>query len=163
MEIRYINSNDDLLEISGIYEKSWKFAYKGIIPQDYLDGIPTGHWAKSLNNNGMNNLLLIENSQIIGTACFGKSRWKKYSDYGEIVSIYFLPDYISKGYGKILLNKCVDELNKLGFHKILLWVLEDNHKARKFYEKNEFICSEEYLNDSIGGKELREVMYVLCR
>ena len=161
MEIRYINANDDPFEISSIYEKSWKFAYKGIIPQEYLNGIPSGHWANSLNKDGMNNLLLIENGQKIGTACFCKSRWEKYSDYGEIVSIYFLPDYFGKGYGKDLLNKCVDELNKLGFQKILLWVLEDNHRARKFYEKNGFICSEEYLNDNIGGKELREVMYFL--
>lgn len=32
MEIRYIDSNDDLKEISRIYEQSWKYAYKGIIP-----------------------------------------------------------------------------------------------------------------------------------
>lgn len=37
MEIRYVAQNDDPLEISGIYESSWKYAYKGIIPQEYLD------------------------------------------------------------------------------------------------------------------------------
>lgn len=35
--IRKINSSDSRKEISNVYEQSWKFAYKGIIPQDYLD------------------------------------------------------------------------------------------------------------------------------
>ncbi|MBD5464483.1 MAG: GNAT family N-acetyltransferase [Lachnospiraceae bacterium] len=161
MEIRYINQNDNPLEISNIYESSWKYAYKDIIPQEYLDSIPTGRWANSINKVGMNNLILIENGMIIGTASFCKSRWETYNDYGEIVSIYFLPDYIGKGYGRLLLNKCIDELKQCGFSKVLLWVLEDNHRARKFYEKSGFICSEIFMNDNIGGKDVREVLYFL--
>lgn len=42
MEIRYITKDDNPLEISKIYESSWKYTYKGIIPQNYLDSIPTG-------------------------------------------------------------------------------------------------------------------------
>ena len=159
MEIRYINQADDLFEISNIYENSWKFAYRGIVPQNYLDSIPKGRWANRINREGMNNLVLIENGVIIGTASFCESRWKQYADYGEIVSIYFLPDYMGKGYGNYLLKKCVDELKFLGYDKILLWVLEDNLRARRFYEKNGFICSDEYIDDNIGGKDLREVMY----
>lgn len=159
MEIRYINQNDDLFEISNIYEYSWKYAYKDIIPQDFLDSIPKGRWANSINREGMNNLVLIENGLVVGTASFCKSRWEKYIDFGEIVSIYFLPDYIGKGYGGHLLKRCIDELGKLGFTKLLLWVLEDNKKARRFYEKNGFNYTNEYINDCIGGKEIREVMY----
>ena len=130
-----------------------------IIPQDYLDSIPTGRWANSINKIGMNNLVVIENGNIIGTASFCKSRWEQYSNYGEIVSIYFLPAYMGKGYGQHLLKKCIEELNGLGYDNILLWVLEENQRARRFYEKNGFTCSEIFLNDNIGGKELREVMY----
>lgn len=161
MEIRHITQNDNPLEISKIYESSWKYAYKGMIPQDYLDSIPMGQWANSISKVGMNNLVLIENGMMIGTASFCKSRWEKYRDYGEIVSIYFLPDYIGKGYGRLLLNRCIEELKQCGFRKVLLWVLEDNHRARKFYEKNGFICSEIFMDDNIGGKDIREVLYVL--
>ena len=130
MEIRYVRPDDSLLAISNIYERSWKYAYQNIIPQDYLDSIPTGRWANSITKNGMK---------------------------------YFLPEYIGKGYGASLLKKCVEELKKLGFHRILLWVLEENSRARRFYERNGFTCSGEYMNDTIGGKELKEVMYTyLC-
>ena len=40
MIIRYLQQEDDLLEISNIYECSWKYAYRDIIPQDYLNSIP---------------------------------------------------------------------------------------------------------------------------
>lgn len=42
MEIRTINNADDRNAISQIYEESWKYAYKGIIPQSYLNSIPKG-------------------------------------------------------------------------------------------------------------------------
>ncbi|SDB47607.1 Acetyltransferase (GNAT) family protein [Ruminococcaceae bacterium FB2012] len=159
MEIRYINSSDDLTEISNVYEESWKYAYKGIIPQSYLDSIPKGRWADSITRPGMSNLVMTENGRIIGTAGFCRSRWESRSDHGEIVSIYLLPGYIGKGYGGQLLQRCMDELRKQGFSRLLLWVLEENVRARRFYEKNGFICSEEYMQDNIGGKDLREVMY----
>lgn len=160
LEIRYIRPDDDLLAVSNIYEQSWKYAYRGIIPQDYLDSIPAGRWADGIRRAGMMNLVLLENGMMIGTASICKSRWEQYPDYGEIVSIYLLPEYIGQGYGKYLINGCTEELRKLGFDKILLWVLEKNTRARHFYEKCGLICAAEYREDCIGGKVLREVMYI---
>lgn len=42
MEIRQIRQEDDRMAISHIYEESWKFAYRNIVPQSYLDSIPVG-------------------------------------------------------------------------------------------------------------------------
>ena len=53
MEIRLINKNDDKKAISRIYEESWKTAYNGIIPQDYLESIPEGRWVNNLEKTGM--------------------------------------------------------------------------------------------------------------
>lgn len=49
LEIRYINQSDDRFAISHIYEESWKFAYKNIIPQSYLDNIPAGRFISNLD------------------------------------------------------------------------------------------------------------------
>lgn len=95
----------------------------------------------------------------IGTSSYCKSRFPDFSDFGETVSIYFLPQYIGKGYGKLLLDAVIGELEQLGFDEIFLWVLEDNLKARKFYEKAGFTLSGNYLDDNIGGKELRVIQY----
>lgn len=160
MKIRYITPEDNTFEISTIYEKSWKYAYRNIIPQDFLDDIPAGKWADKITAEGVYSLILTEGDHMVGTASFCRSRWEEYSDYGEIISIYLLPEYIGRGYGGLLLRTCLEELKKLGFHRILLRVLEDNHRARTFYEKNGFTFSGDCQTEQIGGKTLQELMYV---
>ncbi|MGN0173282.1 MAG: GNAT family N-acetyltransferase, partial [Acutalibacteraceae bacterium] len=159
MQIRFVNDTDDLYEISNIYESSWKYAYKSIIPQDYLESIPKGRWANNIRKTGMNSLVLLENGHIIGTSSYCKSRFSDMSGYGEIVSVYLLPEYIGKGYGKHLLNASVNGLAEMGFNKVFLYVLEENIRARNFYEKFGFKSNGRYLSDNIGGKELKELQY----
>ena len=159
MEIRLLTAADDLLQVSSVYEQSWKSAYKGIIPQSYLDSIPAGRWASSINRTGMNNLVLTDGDIIVGTSCYCASRWDKFADHGEIVSVYLLPEYTGKGYGRKLVEAAISGLRSLGYDKVLLWVLEENTNARHFYEHLGFVNSGEVLNDNIGGKDLREIMY----
>ncbi len=159
MEIRPVNAHDDPLAISVIYEQSWRYAYRGIIPQTYLDSIPHGRWAAHVTKGGMHSLVLLAHGQIIGTASVCRSRWAQYPGYGEIVSIYLLPDAMGKGYGAPLLRACLEALHEMGHDQILLWVLEENARARRFYEKNGFVCADVYLEDTIGGRAVREVMY----
>ncbi len=161
MEIRYIDKNDDPLEISDIYEQSWKYAYKGIIPQEYLDSIPRGRWVNGIGKPGNTDLVMEDNGRLIGTSRICASRWERYKDFGEIVSIYLLPGYIGKGYGHMLMERCTAELLSSGYDRLMLWVLEGNTRARRFYEKAGFVCTDEYLDDNIGGKALREVMYIM--
>lgn len=160
MIIRKINQTDSRYEISNIYEQSWKYAYKGIISQDYLDNIPSGQWCGAFDNPNRHTLIMLDGNKIIGTSSYCKSRFDDYKEWGEIISIYFLPEYMGRGYGKRLLEKSVNELKAMGFKTIFLWVLEDNHKARHFYERFGFKYSGEYFEDNIGSKQLRELQYV---
>lgn len=43
-EIRKLRHSDDLFAVSRVYEESWKAAYKGLLPQEYLDHLPAGKW-----------------------------------------------------------------------------------------------------------------------
>ncbi len=160
MEIRYITSEDDRMAISKIYEESWKYAYKGIIPQSYLDSIPEGCWASQTDNPNCNTLVVIDNQKIIGTSSFCKSRFEQFDNWGEIISIYLLPEYTRKGYGKVLLQSAVLELKKQGYEDIFLWVLEENTNARRFYERFGFMLTTDSLVDNIGGKIISELRYI---
>lgn len=157
--IRKMNLSDSREEISNVYEQSWKYAYKDIIPLNYLDSIPSGQWCSALDNPDRHTLVMLDGDKIIGTSSYCKSRFEDYKDWGEIISIYFLPEYMDKGYGKSLLKKAVEALNAMGFKQIFLWVLEDNQRARHFYEKCGFKNSGEYMDNVIGGKQLRELQY----
>ncbi|RKI85043.1 N-acetyltransferase [bacterium 0.1xD8-71] len=57
----------------------------------------------------------------------------------------------------------VTELHKLGFQDIFLWVLEENLRARKFYEKCGFTSAGRSMEYEIGGKMLREMQYCYKR
>ena len=159
MEIRRLRSTDDRLAVSQIYEESWKYAYRGIIPQSYLDSIPQGKWASHLEQSGMHSLVAVEDSIYLGTASCCASRFPDMDGCGEIVSLYLRPEYMGKGYGKALLTAALDELASIGYHSVFLWVLEENARARQFYENHGFVYSGEFLQDEIGGKLLRELRY----
>ena len=160
MEIRYVASVDDPLKIGKVYEESWKYAYRGIIPQDYLDSIPAGRWTSFIDHPDWKTLVCVEDGRIVGTSCFYFSRFEQFPGWGEVISLYLLPEYMGKGYGKRLLETAVTELRKLGYADIFLWVLEENSRARRFYERFGFLPTGDFLETAIGGKALREVQYI---
>lgn len=160
MEIRPLRETDSRLEISRIYEESWKSAYRGIVPQAYLDGIPAGRWAEALDRAGWDTLVLTEGERLIGTSSVCASRWPDWPGFGEVVSLYLLPESMGKGYGKALLAAAVKRLAEQGFQDALLWVLEENRRARRFYERAGFTLAGDVMDDEIGGKPLREVLYL---
>lgn len=160
MQIRLINENDDKNAISHVYEESWKSAYKDIIPQYYLENIKNGQWVKSLDNPEWHSLIMLDNNKIVGTSAYCKSRFDEMKNFGEIISIYLLPEYFGKGYGYNLLQASIKGLTQMGYVDIFLWVLEDNIRARRFYEKYGFKVNNRYLDINIGGKALREMQYV---
>ena len=157
--VRYIDETDDRLEISNVYEQSWKSAYKGMIPQDYLDSIPSGRWAEKVDNPDWHTLVCVEDEKIVGTSSFCESRFDTFPGYGEVISIYLLPEYVGRGYGRQLMEKALAELKQMGYKKVMLWVLEENTNARDFYERMGFQLASEVRDDSIGGKSIREVSY----
>ena len=115
LEICYITKSDNRTVISKVYEESWKYAYQGIVPQDYLDYIPKGQWASHIEQADRKNLVMVQDEMIIGTSGFGKSRMEEMNGFGEIISLYFLPEYMGKGYGGLLLQAAVSELKEVQY------------------------------------------------
>ena len=159
MEIRPLTAGDDRLAVSKIYEESWKYAYRGIIPQAYLDLIRSGRWAAGLDSPDRKTLICVEEGRPVGVSSFCPSRLERLSGWGEVVSLYLLPDSMGKGYGRRLMEAVLSELKRLGYQDVFLWVLEENHRARSFYEHLGFLPTGDVVEDTIGGKPLREVRY----
>lgn len=159
MEIRRLNETDDRLAVSGIYEASWKYAYRDILPRDYLAGIQAGRWASRLDSEGMTTLIMLEEGRYIGTSSCCASRFPEFAGWGEVVSCYLLPAYMGRGYGKALLEAALSALASQGYRDIFLWVLEENRRARAFYERVGFHSGGVCRADVIGGKTVRETAY----
>lgn len=69
-----------------------------------------------------------------GYILFGKYRGNE-ELCGEIMQIYFYEKFKGKGFAQKLFDFAQNEL-KQEYKKIYIWVLEINHRARRFYEKN---------------------------
>ena len=161
VEIRPVCPEDDRLAISHVYEASWRHAYRGIIPQSYLDALPRGRWAGLPDLEGHHSLVALDGERIVGTACYCPARMEQWSGWGEIVSLYLLPTHMGKGYGRALLATAVAALHALGYHSIFLWVLEDNHPARGFYQHMGFQPTGRHRDETVGGARLRNLQYRL--
>lgn len=159
MEIRRLRSGDDLFAVSRVYEESWRAAYRGLLPQTYLDGIPAGKWIPYLEQTGRESLLLLDGNKIAGVAGYSAGRVPELASWGEIISIYLLPEYWGKGGGKLLFSAVVEQLKAMGYRNLFLWVLEGNRRARTFYERMGFRPSGTYIDDEIGGIPVREIQY----
>ncbi len=141
MQVRKADAND-AADISSIHAMSWKSAYQGMVPQAYLDNLKEDNWTtffrKALSDGTLSALVICDGDKTAGCAAYGRSRDDNRPGWGEIVSIYLHPDYFGKGYGERLIKGAMDALAQQGRHQIYLWVLRENARARRFYEKHGF-------------------------
>ncbi|KTD54302.1 GNAT family acetyltransferase [Legionella sainthelensi] len=156
---------EDAAAIAQIHISSWQKMYKDFIPETILQNLSLQDRTQQWHDLIMQHVkvLIIEiNQQIVGFASIGTfHNFGTDGSMGEIKAIYLHPDYWRKGLGTQLCTAAISELTKLGYKKVLLWVFEDNHQARKFYDALGFeVTSSTKLEEFYeGGALLKEVLY----
>ena len=159
-KVRPAGPDDDFEAIGNVYVKSWQAGYKGIVPQDYLDSLSSSRWAPKLSSGMHEILMLMDGGVYAGAASLCPARDEAMAGWGEIVSMYVLPEYFGRGAGQMLMEAALARLKAKGFDRIYLWVLQENRRARRFYEKHCFELSADSAEISVGGKTLTEVRYI---
>jgi GNAT superfamily N-acetyltransferase len=59
-----------------------------------------------------------------------------FTGLGEVHAFYFHPDAWGSGAATPTMGRCHEFLHGAGFSQAVLWVLRDNPRARRFYEKS---------------------------
>ena len=154
---------DDAYEYARIHIACWQAAYKDMIPDEYLSNMDIDELAEKtqrvLINPGSFNWFYAENNgEMIGRLVIGKARDKDKVEAGEIAAMYLLSEFWDKGYGKEMMEFSLAELRRAGHEEALLWVLEANSRARRFYEKCGFVF-DGTKNEINLGAPLIEVRY----
>src|ERR1700691_3096251 len=123
---------------------SWQDAYRGHMPQDFLDGLDVGQRAEAWRQRfpaakqSRGDVVVVESAgEIAGFAVFGPSRDADADPgrTGEVGAIYLRPGSIGQGLGRLLMDAVVSGLAGLGYADATLWVLDENARARRFYER----------------------------
>ena len=155
----------DAAAIARVHVDTWRTTYAGILPADFLAGLEYANseavWsATTASDRPGASLQVAETAQgeVVGFAYGAPERVGDPVYQGEIFAIYVLQAFQRQGAGHRLFTAAARRLHELGFSAILLWVLKDNHSARRFYET----LGGSYLDEktiTIGDTELIEVSY----
>src|SRR5205085_1031471 len=97
-----------------------------------------------------------ETGRVAGFANGGPNREGAAGYEGELYAIYVLKEHVGRGMGRALALAVARRLERLGMRSMVLWVLEENTPARRFYESlGGQLGGERDLE--IGGLTLKEV------
>ena len=156
---------EDAASMARVHVDSWRSTYAGIIPAEYLAGLSYRNreslWKELLTADrpGMSYFVAeTEGGNIVGFAGAGPEREDDRVYRSEVYAIYILEEYQRVGLGRRLFSSVTQRLLADGFNSMLLWVLEDNRPACRFYES---LGGEQVSRKTItiGGVDLVEVSY----
>lgn len=128
--------------IAEVHVRSWQAAYRGLMPQDVLDGLSVEQraegWRGILGDPARISRTLVaeRDGRIVGWAGFGGARDEDAPGTGELWGIYALPEAWSSGVGHALIAAVERELVDAGHASAYLWVLAGNERASAFYERH---------------------------
>ncbi len=158
----------DARGIAEVHVATWQQAYRGQIPDTYLNALSVDdrerYWKNELHVMAVGRRPWVAESDagIVGFASAGPARDTDVpSNVGEVYAIYVLPDCWDRGVGRNLLSHCERDLVEHGYDEAVLWVLADNQRARAFYEVTGWQPDGASKQETRGGRAVDEVRYRL--
>ncbi|AVT34504.1 N-acetyltransferase [Plantactinospora sp. BC1] len=139
---------EDAPAIAEVHVRSWQTGYAEIMPPEVLARLNVAAWAQRRRDLGTAEpdhpfrtlVARADDETVLGFATVGPYRTDQDPDrldhrYAEILGLYVRPGYWGTGVGRRLLAASVGELTALGWTELRLWILADNRRARRFYER----------------------------
>jgi RimJ/RimL family protein N-acetyltransferase len=153
---------DDAAAIAEVHVRTWQDAYEHVFGAERLAGVTVEQrlpmWRQILNDPAQT-ALVVENEagRIVGWCTVAPSRDADAD--GELWGIYVLSEAWGSGAGTALMAAGIDALRESGYREVILWVLEDNPRARRFYEREGWTLDGLRKEDRFLGVPVTEVRY----
>ncbi|WP_051727164.1 GNAT family N-acetyltransferase [Streptomyces albidoflavus] len=159
----------DAAAVSAVRVAGWRAAYAGVIPGAYLDAMSVERDAAVREERfaagraaGLCDLVAVgADGQVVGWACCGPRNTPGggAGGEGEVYALYVRPDLLGRGVGRALLDTVHDEAAARGWGALVLWVVEANARARRFYEAAGYRPDGGAQSEEYAGVAVREVRY----
>ena len=163
--IREANQND-VMGMAKVRVETWRDAYRGILPDDLLQGLSVQgtaeRWKKAFWEDRSPGVGVFvaedERQEVVGIAICGPELGQDPFYQGEIYVLYVHPQNQNQGIGRELVAACVRHLiRQLKAETMLIWVMSEN-PYRRFYESLGGNVAREKTKE-IGGVMISEVGY----
>lgn len=153
----------DAAGIADVHTRAWQWAYRGLMPEAYLDGLEPGPraamWADAIAA-GRAPLVAVGEHDVLGFAAAMSSRDEDAdATTGEVGAIYLDPAVVGQGVGAALWRGVLAQLAAAGHRRVTVWVLDSNERGRTFYERMGLTPDGAEKADAVRGFPIREVRY----
>jgi GNAT superfamily N-acetyltransferase len=154
----------DRIAVARVHVRSWQAAYRGLLPDELLDGMRPEHRAARYKFGGTGpgvptTIVAVAEGSIQGFATLGTARDDDLDGAGELYAIYLDPTAWSRGWGRTLVAAARDRLSELGYTSAALWVLSGNERAKRFYETDGWSADGLERPIELGGFVADEMRY----
>lgn len=154
----------DAHDAARVHIRSWQWAYRGLLAQDYLDGLDPATWAAryTFGRKGIglpSTQVALDGATVCGLVTTGLCRDDDLSNFGELMAIYVDPAHLRRGIGRLLMAAARTRLRRVGVTAAALWVLDGNAHARRFYERDGWRCDGTHRSSTYGNVPVDEVRY----
>jgi GNAT superfamily N-acetyltransferase len=153
----------DAAAIAEVHVRSWQTAYEHIFGAERLATLDEtlerrrAGWESHIA--AVHGVAVAEDDgRVVGFVSVGPARDE--DGVGELFTIYALPEAWGSGVGAALMAEAKALLRPHG-DEAVLWVLEDNPRARRFYEREGWTLDGATKEDEFLGVPVREVRYRL--
>ena len=157
---------DDADAIAALHLASWRTAYRGAVPDSYLDTLDDSQhkekWRQRLLDGRDFVLLAIEDAVVIAFCAVGPSVDADADQMTWLIAnLHVVPDRKRHGIGKQVFDAAIDLAREHGALRVTLWVIEVNQPARRFYEKNAMRPDGGRRRDTTPGRDVQLVRYAI--
>jgi RimJ/RimL family protein N-acetyltransferase len=155
----------DAERIAAIQVRAWQTAYRGVMPDAYLDELNVGdrahYWRGQLLAlpPAQRLKVIVDDGVVVGFAVAGPEHDGRAADIGELYAINLAPQVWGRGLGRALLRDITAELAGLGHREAVLWVVPENDRARRFYESEGWRDDQVRREDEVFGVVVPEMRY----
>jgi len=153
---------EDADEIARVHVATWRSAYRGLLPDDFLASLSEANYAerwKRVIGEGLSRVFVVDEDEgIAGFASGGRERAGETGFAGELYALYVLEGAQRRGHGRELVRAVAGALHEMSLPDMIVWVLRDNPTARRFYERlgGKYVRAQPI---TIGSATLEEVSY----
>ena len=152
---------DDAVGIASVQQRGWRVGYAHVFPREALERHSSDpeRWRARLADPAPGSAAFVaaDDGHVAGFATVGPSRDE--NGVGELYAIYVDPDDWGRGIGRTLIDRAEGALHGSGFDEATLWVLDDNPRARRFYEAAGWRLDGATKEEEHLGVRVREVRY----
>jgi GNAT superfamily N-acetyltransferase len=150
--------------VGQVHARAWQATYADVMPASFLDAIDPGaraeQWRVTVERRLPLHAQLVAavDGEPVGFAAVGLAR-NDSQRRGEVYAINVDPDWIGRGVGQPLFSAANATLRGMGFTALVLWVVRENARARRFYERNDWAADGGEQHVEFGGARVVELRY----